>query len=255
MSRSGNVLLLLIVLFLSFSARPAHAFYKWVDDKGMLHVTDYPPPSKTPQPAPEPEAPKAATTPTPISASPVPIPTPSVPVIRPVSLPQTTQTKSVPATATKPSSTVVSLPAPTIASVPTASPPAFPVPRPQRMPFSPAGAKALAGGLLMVIIAISLAFYVYYALSMYLIAKKLNVAEAWMSWVPLLNLWPFLTSAGKPCWWVILLLIPLVNIIVIVYLWMCICENLGRNKWLGLLIMVPVVSLILPGVLAFSRKD
>jgi hypothetical protein len=36
---------------------------------------------------------------------------------------------------------------------------------------------------------------------------------------------------------------------------MCICENLGRNKWLGLLILVPIVSLILPGILAFSKNE
>ncbi len=115
--------------------------------------------------------------------------------------------------------------------------------------------KALAGGLLMVFVLVGIAFYIYYSLCMYLIAKKLNVAEAWMSWIPLLNLWPMCSSAGKPCWWSILLFIPLVNIIVIVYLWMCIAENLGRNKWLGLLILVPVVSLVLPGILAFSKNE
>ena len=114
---------------------------------------------------------------------------------------------------------------------------------------------ALAGGVMFIAVLIGLGVYIYYSLSMYLIAKKLNVAEAWMSWVPVLNLWPFLSSAGKPCWWVILLLIPFVNIFVIIYLWMCICENLGRNKWLGLLTLVPVVNLILPGVLAFSKNE
>ncbi len=114
---------------------------------------------------------------------------------------------------------------------------------------------ALAGGLMMIVVLVGIAFYVYYSLCMYLIAKKLNVAEAWMSWVPLLNLWPFASSAGKPCWWAILLFIPFVNIIVIVYLWICICENLGRNKWLGLLTLVPVANLVLPGYLAFSKAE
>ncbi len=123
------------------------------------------------------------------------------------------------------------------------------------MPMPAAGMAALAGGFLLIALVIGLAFYIYYSLCMYLIAKKLNVAEAWMSWVPILNLWPFLSSAGKPCWWVLLLFIPLVNVIVMIYLWMCICENLGRNKWLGLLILVPIVNMILPGILAFSKNE
>jgi hypothetical protein len=47
--------------------------------------------------------------------------------------------------------------------------------------------------------------------------------------------------------------IPLLNIIVIVYLWMCISENLGRNKWLGLLWLVPLINLVFIGFLAFSK--
>jgi magnesium-transporting ATPase (P-type) len=129
------------------------------------------------------------------------------------------------------------------------------VPRQQQVRIPAAGMTALASGFMLIFVLIGIALYVYYALSMYLIAKKLNVAEAWMSWIPILNLWPFLTSAGKPCWWVLLLFIPIVNILIIIYLWMCICENLGRNKWLGLLTLVPVVNLVLPGVLAFSKSE
>ena len=36
---------------------------------------------------------------------------------------------------------------------------------------------------------------------------------------------------------------------------MCIVENLGRNKWLGLLILVPIVNLVYMGVLAFSKQE
>jgi len=112
---------------------------------------------------------------------------------------------------------------------------------------------ALFAGFLTVILAVAIGAYIFAALCLYLIAKKLNVAEAWAAWVPILQVWPFLTSAGKPCWWVILLLIPLVNAFVGVYLWMCIAENLGRNKWLGLLMLLPIVNFILMGVFAFSK--
>ena len=36
---------------------------------------------------------------------------------------------------------------------------------------------------------------------------------------------------------------------------MCISENLGKDKWFGLLMLVPVVNLIYLGMLAFSKQD
>ena len=36
---------------------------------------------------------------------------------------------------------------------------------------------------------------------------------------------------------------------------MCISENLGKDKWLGLLMLVPIANLIYLGILAFSKQD
>jgi hypothetical protein len=111
----------------------------------------------------------------------------------------------------------------------------------------------LFAGFALVIIGIALAFYVFFSLCMYLIAKKLNVPAAWTAWVPLLNLWAFVGSAGKPWWWILLLFVPILGFFIAIYLWMCIVENLGKNKWLGLLIIVPIVGWIYIAVLAFSK--
>ena len=83
----------------------------------------------------------------------------------------------------------------------------------------------------------------------------IHVPAAWLAWVPILQIWTFFSSAGKSLLWIIPCLIPFVNVFVGVYLWMCIAENLGKNKWLGLLTLVPVVNLILPAILAFSKKE
>lgn len=256
MKRFGPLLLLSFFLA-GICAQPALSFYKWVDEKGQLHVTDSPPPSKT-----QPES----------SSEPVPA-KPAAPAPVPSAVPRTAETRTIPSTATKPSSTAAvpaTSPSVTASSAATSSTPSaavspapVPVPAPARpsaprtreLPVSEEDIKALAGGLLMVFVVVGLVFYVYYSFCMYRIAKKLNVAEAWMSWVPILNLWPFLSSAGKPCWWVILLFVPLVNFFVIIYLWMCICENLGRNKWLGLLVLLDGGTILLPGILAFSGKE
>jgi hypothetical protein len=94
-----------------------------------------------------------------------------------------------------------------------------------------------------------------FLLCLFLIAKKLNVQAPWTAWVPVVNIWTLLQAAGKPCWWVLLFFIPLVGFIVIIHVWMCITENLGRNKWMGLLILIPIVSLVYIGVLAFSKQE
>ena len=108
-------------------------------------------------------------------------------------------------------------------------------------------------GFTFVFLVIVLAFYLYFCLCLFLIAKKRNIPAPWTAWIPLVQLWTFVTSAGKAWWWIILLFIPLLQIIVGVYLWMCISENLGRSKWLGLLSLVPVFNLVFIGFLAFSK--
>jgi hypothetical protein len=37
---------------------------------------------------------------------------------------------------------------------------------------------------------------------------------------------------------------------------MCIAENMGKNKWLGLIVLIPYIgALILLGLLAFSKSE
>jgi hypothetical protein len=97
--------------------------------------------------------------------------------------------------------------------------------------------------------------FVYPSLCLFLIAKKLNVSSPWTAWIPIVQIWTYLQAAGKPCWWVLLFCIPVVGVIVFAYVWMCIVENLGRNKWLGLLTLVPIVGFVYIGVLAFSKQE
>ena len=141
-------------------------------------------------------------------------------------------------------------------AVPAPAIPHLPVPK-RQMP-SGAGDAALisilaAFGMVSFIIAIAL--YAFCCFCMYLIAKKVSVPAPWTAWIPIVQIWTFVMSAGKPAWWIILLFVPVVNIFVGIYLWMCITENLGKNKWLGLLVLVPLVGFFYPAWLAFSRTE
>ncbi len=115
--------------------------------------------------------------------------------------------------------------------------------------------SGLFAGLMIIYLVIAIASYIYTSLCLFLIAKKLDVPAPWTAWVPLIQVWTFVTAAGKPWWWILLLLVPIVSIIAGIYLWVCITENLGRNKWLGLLMLVPIVNLVFLGILAFSKSE
>jgi hypothetical protein len=86
--------------------------------------------------------------------------------------------------------------------------------------------------------------------------------------------WPVVGSAGKPWWWmllpiplgivsVLLMFLPIIGFIIAlflstafyVYLYMCITENLGRNKWLALLMLIPFINIIFVAILAFSKSE
>ena len=268
--RSALAFVLTAVLLFSF-APSASALYQWVDEQGNLHITDNPPPSR--QQREEPEAPR-----TPAAPSPAPVPE-TVPVL-PSTVPQAAKPAAAQSQPLLPAATTPALrPA---AGVPQTSPSpsapqavSAPVSAAQPAPtavkeglrakvpslFLPGSAPAgnylpsLFAGFLTVFLFIAIGAYVFFSLCLYLIAKKLNVAEAWAAWIPIIQIWPLLTSAGKPCWWVLLLCIPFVNAIVSVYLWMCIAENLGRNKWLGLLMLLPIINFVFMGVLAFAGDE
>jgi hypothetical protein len=123
------------------------------------------------------------------------------------------------------------------------------------MPELPAGLTALIAGLGMIALLVEIAIYIYFCLCLFLIAKMLNVTAPWTAWIPLVQIWAFVGSAGKPWWWILILLVPVVNIFVGIYLWMCITENLGRNKWLGLIMLLPIINFVFLGILAFSKKE
>lgn len=145
------------------------------------------------------------------------------------------------------------VPAPVAPAAPVVPP--MPMPKQMSDAAGPAALVAIIAAFGMVLVFIAIAVYVYFSLCLFFIAKKLGVPAAWTAWIPIVQTWTFVVSAGKPGWWVLLFLVPIVNLFLGIYLWMCITENLGKNKWLGLLILVPLVGFIYPAWLAFSRTE
>jgi hypothetical protein len=276
------VIILVFILFFSFM-RSSYAIYQWVDEKGQVHITDYPKPSKD-RGIEEKESPVDQTEVTapagneqvvqqpaahlekkePVQPQPSPAavqPLAGTQVKRPAEpapqMPAQQSGKQV----VPPVGQAVQ-PVPIAPMLPTQAVPQQAMP-PSGMPSlpgfengpSPEMLAAMLAGFMSVILIVSAVFYFYSSLCLFLIAKKLDVPAAWLAWIPIIQVWTFFQSAGKSLLWILLFFIPFVNLIVAVYLWMCIAENLGKNKWLGLLTLVPIANLILPAVLAFSKKE
>jgi hypothetical protein len=113
-------------------------------------------------------------------------------------------------------------------------------------------AAGLGAGLIMVFLVFAAACYVYMALALQTIANKTKTENSWLAWIPIANIVLMLNVAKKPIWWIVLFLIPVVNIIFIIIVWMAMAEARGKPSWWGILMIVPVANLITPGVLAWA---
>lgn len=136
---------------------------------------------------------------------------------------------------------------PVVEEVPTPEPKPRPVPKlPAKQPEADIVTMLIA---MAVPIGIGLAVFVLLVgLPIFLIAKKLGVDKPWLGFIPIVQLVPLVKSAGKPAWWMLLFFVPVVGMFISLYVFMLIAENLGRSKWLGLvlgLFLGPIGLLIL----------
>jgi hypothetical protein len=122
-----------------------------------------------------------------------------------------------------------------------------------------AAVGSLFAGLAFIWVAISsvmgIAVYVFTSLAYMKIAKKLNHPNPWFAWVPILNMVLHLQLAGMSGWFVLIMLVPVANVVVYVIAMMNICEKLGKEKLLGLLVLVPLANFILLGILAWGKDE
>jgi hypothetical protein len=111
--------------------------------------------------------------------------------------------------------------------------------------------EAARGGLSSIITGVVI--YVFFALVLMGIANKTKTENAWFAWIPILNIVLMLNIAKRPIWWIILLLIPLVNIIVGIIVWVDICKARGKSGWWVILLFIPIVNIIILCILAWGK--
>lgn len=102
-------------------------------------------------------------------------------------------------------------------------------------------------------------FYLFFAYCIARLAKKFGMpmgkAFIWAV-IPIANIFLLLKLAAKPMWWFILLLIPIVNIIISILVWMSISEKLGKPGWWGIMIgLVPIANIVFFLMLVFGKGE
>lgn len=117
-----------------------------------------------------------------------------------------------------------------------------------------AAAGGMALGMMCCYWIVLIGFYVYMALALQTISKKLGVTDkAWWAWIPILNVLLMLELANKELWWIILFFIPIVNIVIMVIVWMAIAEARGKPNWWGIMMIIPIMNIIAPGYIAWTE--
>jgi hypothetical protein len=126
------------------------------------------------------------------------------------------------------------------------------------------GFGAALGLMIGIIVLVGLALYVYLALALMTIAKKLGYDKPWLAWIPIANLFLLAILAKKEWYFGFLAFIPLVGVgFVIWFLWV-IYERRNYPGWLSLIplgSMIPVVgflaaiaNLVVLGLVAWSDR-
>lgn len=112
-------------------------------------------------------------------------------------------------------------------------------------PEAVGGLAGLVAGMLVVAIIVSIALYIYMALALQTIGRKLNYSYPWLAWIPLAN-YAMILELGEFHWALIfLLLIPFlgwlaVAVLIIISLWR-IFEKRNYPGWLAL---TPILTLV-----------
>lgn len=109
---------------------------------------------------------------------------------------------------------------------------------------------------------IGLIGYLYMSLTIYMIAKKTDQPLAWLAWIPFAQYALLLMVGRKPLWWIaltLLMAVPILNVLVALVIialsvitMMAVAEARNKPAWVGILAVIPFVSIFAFGYLAFA---
>jgi len=111
---------------------------------------------------------------------------------------------------------------------------------------------------LIVLILVWLAVYVFSALCLMKMADKLGVENSWFAFIPFLNLWLLCKMGDRDNNWFILMLVfafccGIVTAVMAILIFMDVAEKLGFENWWGILLIIPIFNFYVLYKLAFTE--
>ena len=97
--------------------------------------------------------------------------------------------------------------------------------------------------------------YLYFGITLMIIAKRSNTPNSGLAFLPIANLFLMCSIGRRPGWWVLLLLVPIVNIVIVAMIWMSIAEVREKPVWTGALVTLPGIGLIVPLYFCFGQPQ
>ena len=94
-------------------------------------------------------------------------------------------------------------------------------------------AGAAAAAVMMVILLAEVVLGILTIVGMWKVFSKAG-KPGWAAIIPIYNLVVMLEIAGKPLWWIILFLIPCVNLIMAILTFMGVAKNFGKSEGYGI---------------------
>lgn len=109
-----------------------------------------------------------------------------------------------------------------------------------------AAPSAAAQGAAMGVLILWLAVALLMIIGMWKVFTKAG-EPGWAAIVPIYNFIVLLKIAGKPAWWILLMLIPVVNFVVLIIMDIAIAKNFGKGGGFaaGLILLAPIFFPIL----------
>jgi hypothetical protein len=111
-----------------------------------------------------------------------------------------------------------------------------------------AGAGSRTGSPIVMLVTLAIIFFMI--ASMWKVFEKAG-EPGWACLIPIYNTVVLLKIAGKPFWWLILMLFPIVNLIVFIVVAIAIAERFGKGVGFGL--GLAILGFIFFPVLAFGE--
>jgi hypothetical protein len=87
--------------------------------------------------------------------------------------------------------------------------------------------------------------YVVLAIPAYILAQRLGLAEAWAAFIPLFGVTiVVLRAIDRTAWFSLITIVPLVNVVFSIWLFVTMPAHHGRTRWWALALLIPFIGLL-----------